>query len=252
MLYDQFFIHELKTRADLVRGFLLVALFVIVFASTGASQEMPKALLVDEHGLFPCDDTLGRLDAWYAELGNNPNSVGLAVISGPPEEKHRIAFRQSLMEASAKARRVSETLKLKYVRAASPGPVMVQLWRIPAGAQEPRIENVDNTHVLPNDIKPFLLGKEYPDYLNDNDIICPGKPSDQRIFAAFLKDNQSARGNIVVRARTISKAQTRAAQILQTFRRRYGIPPSRFRVFPRKRSVPRNNLEPIVEYWYLP
>jgi hypothetical protein len=227
-------------------------LFFLVFLTIAVSaQGPPKAVLVEEHGQLPCDDSLGRLDNWYSELSKDPNSTGLAVISIRPEEKHLSVFRQNLMESNALFRGASKVLKLKYVRANSSEDLKVQLWRIPAGAEEPRIENVDNTFVLPSHITPFLLGKEYPDYLGA-DNICPGEPSDQRIFASFLKDNQSARGNIVVRERTVAKAQEKAVRIRNAFKRLYRIPPARLRVFPRKRTVPANYLEPIVEYWYLP
>lgn len=229
-----------------ILSFLLLS--HIAFGSAANSQQ-PKAVLVDEHGLLPCDDSLGRLDAWYAEIANNQNSVGLAVISGPPEEKHRSVFRQYLMEANARFRGVSKVLPLKYVRANSSDDVKVELWRIPAGAEGPRIENVDNTFVLPGDIKPFRLGTDYPDFF---DNICPGERSDQRIFGEFLKGNPSARGNIVVRGRTLAKAKGKAAGILRVFKKQYGIAGTRLRVFPRRRSIPSNNLEPIVEYWYLP
>ncbi len=228
----------------------LIAILLLLFGVGSRGQEPPKAVLVDEHGQLPCDDSLGRLDVWYAEISNHSGSIGLAVISGAREEKHLIAFRHSLMETNARFRGASEQLKLKYVRAVSRGPLMVQLWRIPAGASEPRIENVDNTYTLPNDIRPFLLGKEYPDYLGDN--ICPGEPADQRIFASFLKENPSSRGNIVVRERTLAKARAKGARLLRTFKLEYGIPSSRLRIFPRKRSIPSDNFEPIVEYWYLP
>jgi hypothetical protein len=228
-----------------------VFLFLICLAIATSAQEPTKAVLVDEHGQLPYDDSLGRLDNWYSELSKTPSSIGLAVISSPLGEKHRSVFRQYLMEANARFRKASEVLQLKYVRTNSSGDLKVRLWRIPFGAQEPRIENVDNTFVLPKDLKPFLLGEEYPDYLGA-DNICPGERSDQRIFASFLKDNQSARGNIVVRDRTIAKAQAKAARILRTFKGQYGISRSRLGVFPRKRSVPSNNFEPIVEYWYLP
>lgn len=249
-LYDQCFIDDLKVRVSLVRRVCLIAILLLAFGVGANAQEPPKAVLVDEHGQLPCDDSLGRLDVWYAELSKNPNSTGLAVISIRPEEKHRSVFRQDLMESNAIFRGASKVLKLKYVRANSPGDLKVQLWRIPSGAEEPRIENVDDTFVLPNDIKPFLLGREYPDFLGDN--ICPGEPTDQRIFASFLKENQTARGNIVVRERTLAKARAKGARLLRTFKRKFGIPSSRLRVFPRKRSITSDNLEPIVEYWYLP
>ncbi|NOT48331.1 MAG: hypothetical protein HOP17_11350 [Acidobacteria bacterium] len=205
--------------------------------------------MLDEHGLLPCDDSLGRLDAWYADLSNNPNSIGLAVVSGPPEEKHRSVFRQHLMQANARFRKASEVLELKYVRANSPGEIKIQLWRIPAGGGVPRIENVDNTFSLPGYIKPFRLGTEYPEFVDD---ICPGDRSEKSVFAAFLSDNPTARGNIVVRGRTLTLAKAKAARILRTLKGQYAIAGNRLHFFPRKRSVPLNNLEPIVEYWYLP
>ena len=124
----------------------LIAILLLAFSACVNGQESPKAVLADEHGLFPCDDTLGRLDAWYAELSNNPNSIGLAVISGPPEKKHLSVFRQYLMDANPRFRGASKELQLKYVRANSPGEVKIQLWRVPAWCS--RADHRECRHVL--------------------------------------------------------------------------------------------------------
>jgi hypothetical protein len=221
----------------------LLSLF-LTMASIG--QEPTTAVLVDEHGMLPCDDNLGRIDAWYAELATNPSSLGLVVISSPLKKKHLSVFRELMMKTNAKFRG-AESLAIKYLRANSEDGFRVQLWRIPAGAIEPEIESLDLSYALPTDIEPFILGADY----EIDDVICPGV-SDSYVFAEFLQGNPRARGNIVARNRTLRGARREGSKILKEFQIRYGIPSSRLRVFPRKSLNLSNNSEPIVEYWYLP
>ncbi len=227
-------------------GIYLSAILLLILSVGISGQDEAKAVLVDEHGRLACDDLLGRLDSYFAELDKIPRSIGVVVLSSPKAEKRLAVFRQYFIEAHAKDRKF-ESSRLKYVRANSGDELSVQLWRIPPRAAEPDVSNVDMSYSLPIGIRPFILGGEY----TYGDGICP-EVDDAPVFAYFLKDNPDSRGNIVVRDRSIVKATQRAKKIRREFRVRYGIPSSRLRFFPRKASVPENNLEPIVEYWYLP
>ena len=59
---------------------LAVALFLILLASIASTAQRPGPRLIDEFGNVPCDDWLGRLDLFGAELRNNPKSTGLIVL----------------------------------------------------------------------------------------------------------------------------------------------------------------------------
>ena len=245
MLIKRIFIGNRKDRFRGIRPLVLIAVIALIADSVG--QETPKAVLVDEHGMLPCDDNLGRIDTWYAELSNNPRSVGLVVITTPPEKKHLGVFRELMMKAHAKFRGVADALVFRYVRVNSGSDFKVQLWRIPPGGNEPEIEKIDMSLLLPKHIDPFILGTEY----KFGDQICP-EISDEPVFADFLKANSDARGNIVVRDRTIGNARAKSARILRNFQNRYGISRHRLRVFPATLTKPSNHDEPVIEYWYLP
>ena len=227
---------------------LLIAFAMMSILTFGlAAQETPEPILLDEYDRLPCDDLLGRLDMFFGELSRDPSSVGLVVISAQKENKWRAVFHQHLIEAHAGSRKFISN-PIKYVRNTSSNAFTTQLWRIPRGAAEPTITDVDVTFELPADIKPFILGEKYP----YGDGICPEVDNDESIFAEFLKGNPNSRGNIVVRERNLELARRESERIRRVFPKRYRIPSSRLRFFPRKVSIPRNNLEPIVEYWYLP
>lgn len=225
--------------------YLVLSIFLFVGVAT-PGQEPSAAVLVDEHGSLPCDDTLGRLDLFFSELSKDSGYTGLVVLSAPVEKKRVSVFRQFLIQAHTTDREFTSK-EIKYVRTNFGNEFHVQLWRLPAGATEPPIEYVDMSFSLPNDIRPFNLATEY----EIEDLICPGV-NGQSVFAEFIKGNPSARENVVVRDRTVEGAKRYGIKILRIFQKKYGIPRSLLRLFPRKSANPSNNSEPIVEYWYLP
>jgi hypothetical protein len=83
------------------------------------------------------------------------------------------------------------------------------------------------------------------------DQICP-EVDDGEIFARFLRENATARGNIVIRDTSLARARRKAGRMKRKFGSRYGISGSRLRTFTGKLMWPSSHDEPIVEYWYLP
>jgi len=83
------------------------------------------------------------------------------------------------------------------------------------------------------------------------DQICP-VVDDGEIFAKFLKENSGARGNIVIRDNSLTRARRKAARTKLDFESKYGISGSRLRTFTAKLTRPSNHDEAILEYWYLP
>lgn len=236
-----------RVRSPMKIPYLYLALSLVFFlAGFTLGQDTQGAVLVDEHGSLPCDDTLGRLDLFFSELSKDSGSTGLVVLSAPLEKKRVSVFRQFLIKAHARDRGFTSN-EIRYVRTTFGKEFQVQLWRLPAGVAEPAIENIDMSFSLPETIGSHMLGGEY----SYGDGICP-EVEDGPIFAAFLRDNPRSRGNIVVRQRTLGQARRRAARIIRQLQKNHGIPRSRLRIFPQISSNPTNNLEPIVEYWYLP
>lgn len=223
----------------------LLTLLLLTPGLGATSQAVPEAILVDEHGEIPCDDTLSRIDVFFSELRNNPIDSGLVVISGIPENKHRILFRQTIIEHQIKWRQF-DAARISFLRSKSE-ETRVQFWRIPPGANAPAIKDVDISYTIPETVKPFLMGDE----TKFGDQICP-EVDDGKIFAKFLNENRTARGNIVVRDNSARRARHRSSAIVRKFSQKYGIPASRLRTFTAKLQKPSNHDEAVVEYWYLP
>lgn len=222
----------------------ILACVVLTLAQTLAAQEGPKAVLSDEHPNVPCDDTLGRLDAFFAELHNNPGSTGFIVIATSPNNRRYGVFRQETIKSYARVRRF-DLDRIKVVRARSDSDMKISLWRIPAGAAEP-IVDIDESYEIASTAKPFMFGWE--DMIEDT--ICP-LIDHGAIFALFLKANPTARANLVFRDDSRALAKWRANHVVSTFVKKHGIARQRFRVFTLRLSSRPNN-DHITEFWYLP
>ena len=223
----------------------LIAILLMVFAVCANGQETSNAVLVDEHGEIACDDTLGRIDGFFSELRNNPGDSGLVVISGMPENKHRIVFRQTIIEHQIKWRQF-DPARIRFLRSKSQ-ETKVQFWRIPPGATTPNIKDVDMSYKIPETVKQFLMGYE----TKMGDQICP-EVDDGEIVAKFMKENPTARVNIVVRNDSPKRARRMASAIIRAFNQKYSIPVFRLRTFTAKFTRPSKDDGIIVEYWYLP
>lgn len=247
MLYDQYFIDDLKDRADLVRRSLVIWIFLLAFAISGSAQEPPRAVLADDDVFrIGCEDVHGRIDNFFSEIINEKESTGLVIIRVPPAKKHLALFAQQEVEYYMDWHRFPKN-RIEFARVTEGERLNVQFWRVPPGPAKPQINDVDMTLAFPAETKPFVFGSEF-EFRGE---VCPD-PNIPAAFADFLKANPTARGNIVVREVTIRKAQLKGSRILRTFQKKYAVNRSRFRIFPTIRTKGLAETEPIVEYWYLP
>lgn len=226
----------------------ILSIIIVVLGSASAliAQDKPVAILVDEFEVLSCDHMLGRLDTYFQEMRNEPESTGVIVTFGPASRKHRIAFQQSVFEKQAKWRQL-DVGRFQFLRANSEDKIFSQFWRVPPGASPPDIPGLDLSRTIPSNLKPFMMGED----TKMGDQTCP-ELDDAETFAMFLKANPTARGNLVVRDFTLKRAQLKAPNTVRRFSSKYGIPRDRLRVFAAKYEWPPNIDEPVVEYWYLP
>ncbi len=105
-----------------------------------ASETAPVApeilpVLVDEFGKLPNDDIRGRLDAFFAELSNNPNNQGYIINYGTDRE---IAARERLITNHIQFRNFDRS-RITLVRGgtSADGEPRTKLYRIPPGASNP-------------------------------------------------------------------------------------------------------------------
>jgi hypothetical protein len=227
------------------RLLIRVAFFcVLVFVGTAFGQDVPKAVLVDDHGATNCCDLRGRMDLFFSELMRDPAARGLVVLSTKAENGVRTANRESMILTHA-AFRGFPADRFDILRAVSgDDELRVRYWIIPQGAERPEVEGVEANYALPAAARPFMLTATYLD-----DGLCPGI-NDAEVFAKFMKDNPGARGNIVVRERTIARAAAEGRRVMRKFAE-LGVAGTRLRVFTETRRANEYNV-PLVEYWFLP
>lgn len=101
-------------------------------SATGDVAPLPVPVLVDEFGKMPNDDIRGRLDAFFADLANNPGSQGYIINYGTDRE---IAAREKLI-LNHIAFRNQDRGRFTLVRGGA-GPINTKLWRVPPGADNP-------------------------------------------------------------------------------------------------------------------
>ena len=229
----------------MARKLILVGLLLrLLTTSVGFAQNVPRAVLVDEHGATNCCDLQGRMDVFFGELMRDTAARGLVVISTKAENRFRAANRESMILNHA-ASRGFPAERFDILRAVSDDDdVRVRYWIVPQGAERPEVEGVEADYALHGAAKPFMLTAEYLD-----GGLCPGI-DDVEVFAKFLKDNPEARGNIVVRERTLGRAEAEGRRLVREFGAK-GIARSRIRVFTGTRAASDYDV-PVVEYWFLP
>ncbi|HEV8593402.1 MAG TPA: hypothetical protein VGQ55_14960, partial [Pyrinomonadaceae bacterium] len=222
---------------------ILLTVSLLVLSNIILVAQLPLApILVDEHPQIPCDESLARLDAFYAELQNNPESTGLISIAAYAERRRDSVFRQASIEAYTRFRGF-DLRRIKIIRARAEHEMKISFWRVPSSASEPQID-VDESYEVPRTVKPFLFGWEE----EFGDPICP-EIDQGEIFSHFLKANPSARANLVFRGKSALATERLYRKTVSTLVNRYGVPRNRIRVFLLKRERLRSaHWQPIVEF----
>lgn len=224
----------------------LIALLIFAGCNGVIAQTETEPILFDEHSNLPCDESLAHLDHFYAELQNHPNSTGFILITNKPENRRNTAFRQAMIEGYTRFRNF-DPARFKIVRANSGEEMRVQFWRVPAGAIEPPVQDIDMSYLIPRTAKPFIF--TFDDTWDDP--ICPGI-SGQSILIEFLKQNPRARINIVSRDVSANVARRRVLRAASRIINGSRIARTRIRTFVAKPdTIPYIN-QPSTEYWYLP
>ncbi|MEK7855043.1 MAG: hypothetical protein AAB288_03060, partial [Acidobacteriota bacterium] len=106
---------------------------------TGASESggiapLPEPVLVDEFGKLANDDVRSRLDAFFAELSNNPNNQGYIINYGTDKD---VAAREKLITNHIAFRNFDRS-RITLVRGGDTGAgINTKLWRVPPGATNP-------------------------------------------------------------------------------------------------------------------
>ena len=222
----------------------LIVILLLGFGIGVNSQDPPKAVLVDEHANIPCD-SMARLDHFYSDLHQTPNSMGFVIIANSSNKRRESAFRERMIENYTRFRGF-DPKRIKIVRASSGDEMRISFWRVPAGASEPQVD-ADQSYEIPSTNKlPFVFGSEE----RSGHVECSEAHVD--IFARFLKANPTSRANLVFRDKSERAGKRRADWVVSNLVRQYGIARKRIRVFIVRPEARIAGAEPITEYWYLP
>src|SRR5690242_15190944 len=74
-------------RTALMRIILRLFVCLLLVSTVCHGQERPVPTRVDSFGGTGCEELASRVENFYMQLSNNPNSVGYAVIYGDPSSE---------------------------------------------------------------------------------------------------------------------------------------------------------------------
>ncbi|MEP6705172.1 MAG: hypothetical protein ABJB34_10245 [Acidobacteriota bacterium] len=242
MLYEQYFIDDLKDPADLVGminpfRFCAIALLLLVFNVAILAQESPKAVLVDEFGNISCEDLLARNDYFLTQLSNNPQDVGYAIIYA--NGRNPKAFLR-YVEASLFTRQCDRSrIKIILVSNGNNGDVVGAFWRVPPGAPAPVYDRVEVPG--PDLAKSFIVGRTF------TENVCPSFSPD--LYAKLVLDNPGSLARVVISGPSVRWRLSAAREELEMLRRYTKLPRNRIKFYFVHTNDDSNATN---EYWYIP
>ena len=233
MLYDQYFIDDLKERAALVRRLLVLATCVLAFVVISGAQEESEAVLVDEFGLVQCGDLQARIDSFLSELNANPSAVGYAVLFN---DKRRVTSYANIIRANVYFRGFDPE-RIKILIGDLSTETGGQLWRSHSKSDIPLLKDV----MVPEyDLSaPFVYGSE------DENGVCPTFVPE--LYAKLLKKVPDAWGKIEVFGENSSSRRLFVDMWLKRFENDFGLSRNRIDVVSRwKDGITYAN------FWFVP
>jgi hypothetical protein len=139
LLCDQYFIDDLKDRADSVRRLILVFVCLVISASNAIGQGVPKAVMHDEFSNAFCSEIIrARLDIFLATLSTMPDSTGYLIASADAEMPGRFHKYFRAFQNHIRFRRFDPD-RIRYYRSPDEDSLRVQLWVVPKGAAPPEV-----------------------------------------------------------------------------------------------------------------
>ncbi len=232
--------------SNILLGMMLALCPIYVLGqSISIPTSLGESIQLDEFDHLPCDDWMGRIDRSLSDAIERPEMTLFVVSSVNPKQKYEGVITQRSMENYIRMRRFPKD-RIKFVRTKSDQSLSFQIWLVPQDTNLSNFGAVDESLLLPDGIKPFLLLEEE----EIEDPICPGI-NKQAMFADFLKANPESRGNIVIRQKSHNEASRLKNNQLKILTTTYKVPKERLRFF-LVDPDPKQPYDPIIEYWFLP
>lgn len=217
----------------LQKTFLLIILLLAAF-QVCFGQETPKAILVDEFSAIGCEDFLSRINNFYIQLQNDPNSQGYAVISGDNSYLRRKLAYELWLNGAVKFLKRDGNRIIK-VRSKETSEIKIQLWIVPASAEKPDFDEAIWDFKFPPKTKPFIFHDSF-------EQIC-SSVFFENVFVEYLEANPSSRGHIVIYDKspeTYRKEKEKIQKLL------FQIPQNQLKFFYIKKD------HSNIEFWLVP
>jgi hypothetical protein len=108
---------------------------VTTASETGSvAKKVVEAVMIDEFGSLKPDDLRARIDAFIVALQNNPGNQGYIINYGTNRD---VVARERLIRNHLAFRKFDAS-QVTFVRGGTTGPINSRLYRVPAGAENPR------------------------------------------------------------------------------------------------------------------
>jgi len=221
-----------------------------MFAETVAVAAIPKPVLSDE---FPttvqCEDGNARLDAFFAELSNNPDNQGYIIIYASPARARAAHNREQLARNYMRFRKFDPS-RITVVRGPYRKNAITQFWRVPPGSAAPDMLQADavappEAPTKADPSKPYIYATRYADGLAE----CQVPMYDLKAYAEVLNTERRSRGRIVI-AEPSRANFNREMREIQAELNAHGV--AKTRVTYIYKYVRPNRAMELTELWVLP
>ena len=216
----------------------LIAVLLLALGVGANGQELPKAVLVDEFGRYPCDGFKGRIDVFLQELRDHPSWTGLVINIGRGDEEIGAIMREEMIRNHV-AFRGFEASTIRYSRSIG-DDFKTQFFRDQEGK-----DSSQRNYVLSSLTSPV----RFEDY--EFDDLCP--PLDMKeLFATLLEHNPQIRATVLIRDETMSKADKREIKLSKYLFQQRRIDAGRVRFFRTAKPAFDYGMDPYFEFRLLP
>ncbi len=230
MLYDRYFIEDLRARADLVRrskhanAFSVLvksAFLILAFAQVVFPQDEPKAQMIDSFKKSSCEQLMATSDYLGTELQKASQSKGIVILYGNGGEDGRLADVYAQFLHRMLINKYGNHLDVSVLRSTSKPALEAEMWLVPKGASL----DIPDSKVVAE--IPFKVAERtlYTESSGD-----PCSNSDNFGFADLLLSNPNLTGVIVVRSWRRPNIPNDTEEILLEFDH-LKVPRNRFRIF---------------------
>jgi hypothetical protein len=225
-------------------------ILIVLFASCAFPQRQPASTLVDSLQNPSCEDLWARLDYFLVELSKKPDSSATIALSGKMSELRDDLWIEDMIRVYFRSMKNVPTDRWRIVRTGPAAARKIELWITPPGGKPPEIQQANWSLLYAKTTKPFIFAYS-PDHMEDVTVCLPS--NQLRLLAQVLSVNPTARTNVVLVVRSQKEYARRMRQTIAELVDDYGVQRRHIKIFKKvTRKKDPYNIEPDVEYWFVP